>query len=478
MRLINHVPSLLWSMTIALAPMIALGAPHSINQWIPNDAQHGVVIQNIALDQHSRAVIDQFQKLAQGAPGAESPFKVIYEHLSKIDWERQDFEGFSLKRGLGFFLTDDLRMRVAVGVNQLDRLLKAAQVHLKGNAQISLSADRVKLGEVTLRCGQTEGWWVCDSAPFPQPKDAPLARSLYQDSLLWIHGTAGTLTQNHRGFSKIFKVFQSLDLQFTHDELTTLLQLRGTLPPTPFNLLLDAPRSTHSILHRVSELSPVTFRVNLPMAALVAQFGPMLDAQAPPPMKPIWRAIREGFTGELTFSFSHSLLNPSVMLGVKSKKLGEAILKQIEIFPNIELIDTEDARALVFSIPNSPMMKLKMGALVTDDAIVLALDQSDLSAQKMRGAQSSKDALTPPPAFKSSLLGVNISMYPQQMLNLYRVILQWVEVPMLPPEMVRVTLDAVTRALSSLYDVNFMLDATSKEVVFKMMTRNLPLDGQ
>ena len=159
MRLTTHLPSLLWSVTIALAPMIALGAPHSIHQWIPNDAQHGIVIQNIALDQHSKAVVDLIQKVAQDAQGTNSPFNIIHEHLAKIDWERQDFEGFSLKRGLGIFLTDDLRIRIAVGVNQLDRLMNAAHIHLKDNPQVFLSADRLKLGEVALRCGQTEGWW-------------------------------------------------------------------------------------------------------------------------------------------------------------------------------------------------------------------------------------------------------------------------------------------------------------------------------
>ena len=471
------------SLPLPLAPLSALSAaPLPLPAWAPPDAAHALLmsIPQETLNEYKRPLTDALQRLdAMSATLDDPKLRALSEHLKAINWERGEWGGVDLTRGLALYVTDDARARVVVGVSDP----AALQAQLKRHAEAlggAPSLEGMRLGHSVMRCGLTEGWWVCDSAPFSEGDAPEWAAHIPSNASLWARMGGG---------EQLRRLARALDLPAAGQAQAVTLSVVSDRDPHqrltltsldvaiahPALLALNAPAAPSQTLSAISPLSPINALLTLPMTT-ARPFAAQGIAGAPPELQPTLKLALEALNGEVQLSFGGSLLRPVLSLGLSAPRGGELIEAVVATATALgaPLSAREEGEITALRLSPSPKVNVTLKALSTPKAIHLALHSADLLRIARDEREGGQVSLLPAHA-AGSLLALQIATTPRALIDGVTALNEVLELNLPGGEALNLSplVSLFAHTYDSLIDGTVWLKATPGHVTLNALSRSL-----
>lgn len=323
-----------WRLTFGLSAALSLvagaaqaaGDPQGADviDWAPPDAEGALVLR------HADAVKLglQFLNARFGDTRALNgvvPRLLAYEHGGAHPFAGDWGPGIDLGRGLAFFGKDKAQsLRCVVGSTDAAKARATLAALLSTEeVPVSVEGEHLKTATLDFTCAQRGPWLVCDTGAVPE--QAP-GRTDWLSADTWLEVAV-------RG-APMRELAEDLPLTGFHLEagptalgghLAVRVDVAPAAQPMLANLLPgDGPVGGADCL---DQRSGFVGRLSMDAARLFKDHSAAFEPGIPPEGRPLWDALKTGFTGDILVSAAGGFTHPLLTLGVRDAAAAEAIVK-------------------------------------------------------------------------------------------------------------------------------------------------------
>ncbi len=344
--------------------------------------------------------------IKEALDGLEARFKDEAQIQAAIQrlraWERLGMrpaqgewgEGLALEKGLALFIKGKKNLRFVMGISDLGKAKTTLLAYAKlAEVPLQFTAEGLQVDDLKFLCAQREGFFICDTDGVPQERSkAP--SGLSKEAIFEVQLRGPLMAKIAEG-----KPVQSFKLIWLRGgELKAQLQL---LPPlqgmlAPFQVGKEPARGLEVIDARSPGLFKLSFDGPKIFAAVESQTGP-----PPPPIAPLWSALKSNLSGDLNISLAGGLLHPIFSFGLQKGGSAEkilnplfALLNQQQSFRGFKLshekgtINLEIAPFPALELEDPVHFKLRFGTC--GDSFILALAEADIKRCQEKRVQKAQ----------------------------------------------------------------------------------------
>jgi hypothetical protein len=293
--------------------------------WAPPDAEGALVIRQLDAVksglQHLDARFGQTRTLKGVVPRL-----LAFERGGARPFAGDLGPGIDTRRGFAAFAYggDKATMRyVLASTDAAKARATLAGLLNREDKPVTVEGEHLKVGHLDFTCVNRGPWLVCDSGSVPET--AP-GRTDWLSADAWLEVVA-------RGAPL---------REFSTDLPLSLFSVRAGPSPEGGRMTVHlevAPAARPMLAAMVPGDTPVggadcvdqrsafVGRISVDAPKLFAAQGAAVDGVVPPDWRPLWLALKAGFTGEILFSGAGGMAHPLLTLGVRDAGAGEAIVK-------------------------------------------------------------------------------------------------------------------------------------------------------
>lgn len=301
--------------------------------WAPPDAEGALVLRHVDALKLGLQLIDARFGNTRALKGAV-PRLLAFErggtHPFAADWG----PGIDLGRGVAFYAYTDPANPAPKGSNPSLRCVIASTDAAKARttlaALLSTEAEPVTVrddhlvsSKLDFACLQRGPWLVCDTGKVPET--AP-GRTPWLSTDAWLEvATRGKPMRELAAELPLVGFSLKAGPTLAGGQVSVRLDVDPAARPMLASLLPgNGPVGGADC---IDQRSAFVGRLSVDAERLFKDHGASVDAGVPPEARPLWEALKSGFTGDLLFSGAGGLTHPLLTVGVRDAASAEAIVK-------------------------------------------------------------------------------------------------------------------------------------------------------